>query len=503
MFGDQKISIEIPKIQPTYIIFQRENKNFIQTPLTYSRRITHNEEKNITDTFLKETDNVVDVKVGREFKINEKLLSVHRYVHNELNLTYKEVLDVEIIYIEKVVVDNEVTRVSHRYPNEGRSAIDFQATILDTFVDCELDPRNFNSGNRNKMYVMVMVSNNQERRTIGELVNRYLFIEDQETSRSQSIYHMPRSPSRQRFRSYRQRYPPPRRSARTLDNTFSLFSSLFGQNRNFTNNDRGMNIVNTYDDTRFQNIQPQNSSLISSLSGSIINNSQGTGEVLSNIIGSSATDFVNNELPSLQNITPEHKINYEQKIQDLERQRENELNDIRNTMFNRNRGQEYEQPNENMFHGVDYDIIYTIGEDFPINNSINRQPFMVNSMPQINIFENIINLLRFVNNVSGSDTDFENLMEPVRVTVSEDKMDTFLTAFKYDPELDNLKIKDQKTCTICLSDYEKDENVSYLNTCNHLFHTTCVDKWLREFNHKCPVCRLSADPSKNTQSTNV
>ena len=39
--------------------------------------------------------------------------------------------------------------------------------------------------------------------------------------------------------------------------------------------------------------------------------------------------------------------------------------------------------------------------------------------------------------------------------------------------------------------------VSYLNTCNHLFHTACINKWLTDFNHKCPVCRLSANPSKN------
>ena len=179
-------------------------------------------------------------------------------------------------------------------------------------------------------------------------------------------------------------------------------------------------------------------------------------------------------------------INFEQKIQELERQRENDLLEIRNRLSL----YRYEN-NDN--DTVEYELTYSIDEPF------NQGSF--DQEPQVNLFENMINLLRFVNNVSDVNNfnGFENLMEPVRVTVNEDKMDTFLTSIKYDPKVDELKIKDQKSCTICLSNYEKDEEVSYLNTCGHLFHTTCVDKWLREFNHKCPVCRLSADPSKNSE----
>jgi hypothetical protein len=90
-------------------------------------------------------------------------------------------------------------------------------------------------------------------------------------------------------------------------------------------------------------------------------------------------------------------------------------------------------------------------------------------------------------------------MEPVRVTVSEVSINTFLTSFKYgNIESDEkIKIKDQDKCTICLSTYERDEDVSYLNTCDHLFHTNCITKWLLEFNHKCPICRTSSDPLKN------
>lgn len=43
-------------------------------------------------------------------------------------------------------------------------------------------------------------------------------------------------------------------------------------------------------------------------------------------------------------------------------------------------------------------------------------------------------------------------------------------------------------CYICLSDYEEGDKLRVL-PCNHEFHPTCVDKWLKEVNRVCPVCR--------------
>lgn len=48
-------------------------------------------------------------------------------------------------------------------------------------------------------------------------------------------------------------------------------------------------------------------------------------------------------------------------------------------------------------------------------------------------------------------------------------------------------------CTICLCEYEDDEDVRRL-PCMHLFHKDCVDQWLVT-NKKCPMCRVDIDTS--------
>lgn len=46
-------------------------------------------------------------------------------------------------------------------------------------------------------------------------------------------------------------------------------------------------------------------------------------------------------------------------------------------------------------------------------------------------------------------------------------------------------------CTICLSEFETDEDVRRL-PCMHLFHIDCVDQWLST-NKRCPICRVDIE----------
>jgi len=49
--------------------------------------------------------------------------------------------------------------------------------------------------------------------------------------------------------------------------------------------------------------------------------------------------------------------------------------------------------------------------------------------------------------------------------------------------------QDDKTCSICLSEYEPNEKLKILPHCLHRFHSDCIDQWLQS-NGTCPICRV-------------
>ncbi|KAL1329560.1 hypothetical protein AAHE18_12G050400 [Arachis hypogaea] len=49
-------------------------------------------------------------------------------------------------------------------------------------------------------------------------------------------------------------------------------------------------------------------------------------------------------------------------------------------------------------------------------------------------------------------------------------------------------------CVICLADFREREVLRIMPKCNHTFHLSCIDIWLRK-QSTCPVCRL---PLKNS-----
>ncbi|KAL4576329.1 hypothetical protein LXL04_012421 [Taraxacum kok-saghyz] len=53
---------------------------------------------------------------------------------------------------------------------------------------------------------------------------------------------------------------------------------------------------------------------------------------------------------------------------------------------------------------------------------------------------------------------------------------------------------DDAMCSICLCEFEENEELRTLPECSHSFHVPCIDMWL--FSHStCPVCRADAVPS--------
>ncbi|MCL7035445.1 hypothetical protein MKW94_016519 [Papaver nudicaule] len=55
-----------------------------------------------------------------------------------------------------------------------------------------------------------------------------------------------------------------------------------------------------------------------------------------------------------------------------------------------------------------------------------------------------------------------------------------------------LNCTDHTCCAICLSEYEGKEEIRRLIFCNHIFHRSCLDRWI-EYDHRllCPLCRTA------------
>lgn len=57
---------------------------------------------------------------------------------------------------------------------------------------------------------------------------------------------------------------------------------------------------------------------------------------------------------------------------------------------------------------------------------------------------------------------------------------------------------DDNTCPICLCEYQAKETLRSIPECNHHFHASCIDEWLRK-NPTCPVCRKN--PPENNETS--
>ena len=66
-------------------------------------------------------------------------------------------------------------------------------------------------------------------------------------------------------------------------------------------------------------------------------------------------------------------------------------------------------------------------------------------------------------------------------------------------------------CTICMDDFDlndKDDPISFLKTCLHRYHTTCIKKWSSNQSAKnkktlCPICNVEFKSNHLTEYSNL
>jgi hypothetical protein len=79
----------------------------------------------------------------------------------------------------------------------------------------------------------------------------------------------------------------------------------------------------------------------------------------------------------------------------------------------------------------------------------------------------------------------ESLETDKQLVRSDDFVD--FKKIKYCNVDDNNKTSDNIMCSICLTVFENECDVS-LTKCKHVFHTDCIKEWSR-YKKDCPICR--------------
>ncbi|KAK2637589.1 hypothetical protein Ddye_032381, partial [Dipteronia dyeriana] len=71
-----------------------------------------------------------------------------------------------------------------------------------------------------------------------------------------------------------------------------------------------------------------------------------------------------------------------------------------------------------------------------------------------------------------------------------------IPAHKYEKGLD--LVGDDRTCAICLCEFEEGEELRTLPECLHSYHVPCIDMWLHSHSN-CPMCSIDAAVSPSLQ----
>lgn len=52
----------------------------------------------------------------------------------------------------------------------------------------------------------------------------------------------------------------------------------------------------------------------------------------------------------------------------------------------------------------------------------------------------------------------------------------------------------EESCAVCLYEFEGGEEIRWLKNCTHIFHRSCLDRWMDHDQKTCPLCRTPFVP---------
>ena len=124
-----------------------------------------------------------------------------------------------------------------------------------------------------------------------------------------------------------------------------------------------------------------------------------------------------------------------------------------------------------------------------IANLLNNFPLQYNMVPPQPSLPsmNYMNFVTLLNNFMNQPIVPPNNYEDVLVTLDDKEFENLVSK--------KLEDKMEYDCAVCLESMVKDEMVTELK-CNHTYHTSCIEPYLKQYNYKCPVCRADVGKHK-------
>lgn len=133
-----------------------------------------------------------------------------------------------------------------------------------------------------------------------------------------------------------------------------------------------------------------------------------------------------------------------------------------------------ENNNQNIIQTFEYQI--PLGD---LSNNLNSNMNMISQF--LNQLQN-----SFATELNGAATE-EDEFEDILVTIDDKELDSF-------PKR-KLTEKLEEKCSICMVGFDVDDEV-YDIKCNHIFHTDCLNTYLKNYGYKCPICRTELGKTK-------
>ena len=94
------------------------------------------------------------------------------------------------------------------------------------------------------------------------------------------------------------------------------------------------------------------------------------------------------------------------------------------------------------------------------------------------------------NNMGGQQNELNDLIERMLHYSRENPTDQAIVSELPETKIDDIKKldKDKQNCVICMEDFKNGDKITNL-PCLHMFHTNCIQSWLKTQN-TCPICKF-------------